>query len=81
MPEDIFGPEDPAVKDGPFHPIDESSFRDELAALINKHSLENGSDTPDFLLAEFLGNCLIVFDKTTRARTKWYGAEAKNPDA
>jgi hypothetical protein len=49
------------------------TFREELTTLINKRSMENGSDTPDFILAEYLSNCLIVFDKATRARAKWYG--------
>jgi hypothetical protein len=26
-------------------------FREDLASLINKYSLENGSNTPDFILA------------------------------
>lgn len=28
------------------------NFRKELQTLINKNSLENGSDTPDFILAD-----------------------------
>lgn len=50
-----------------------SVFRYELELLINKHSIENGSNTPDFLLAEFLTDCLAAFDKTTNLREKWYG--------
>jgi hypothetical protein len=41
--------------------------------VINKHSKENGSNTPDFILAEYLIECLRVFDKTTRLRNDWYG--------
>lgn len=52
---------------------DMSIFRDELEALINRNSKENGSNTPDFMLAEFLTDCLIAFDKTTNLREKWYG--------
>ena len=48
-------------------------FRTELEQLINKYSRENPSDTPDFILAEFLTDCLIAFDKTVIAREKWYG--------
>lgn len=47
-------------------------FRKELQDLINKNSLENGSDTPDFVLAEYLTDCLKTFDKTTRARKKFW---------
>jgi len=52
-----------------------SGFRDELSSLINRHSKENGSDTPDYILAEYLGDCLVAFDKTVAAREKWYGRE------
>lgn len=47
-------------------------FRWELEGLINAHSQENGSDTPDFILAQYLIECLNAFDKATRRRTKWY---------
>lgn len=50
-------------------------FRKELTKLINKYSLENTSDSPDFILAEFLEGCLKTFDIATIAREKWYGRE------
>ena len=50
-----------------------SEFRGELERLINKCSKENGSDTPDFILALFLNNCLKAFDSAVRQREKWYG--------
>ena len=34
---------------------------------------ENGSNTPDFLLADFLIECFYAFEKTSRAREDWYG--------
>ena len=49
------------------------SFEKELAGLINKYSQENGSDTPDFLLAEYLTGTLKVYNTTVKAREKWYG--------
>ena len=48
------------------------SFRAGLESLINCHSRENGSDTPDFILAEYLIDCLNAFDKATHRRVKWY---------
>ena len=48
------------------------TFKDELRDLINKHSMENGSDTPDWLLAKYLCLCLDAFDETIRIRTEWY---------
>ncbi|QIG70347.1 hypothetical protein EVB87_247 [Rhizobium phage RHph_N28_1] len=46
-----------------------STFREKLQLLINMHSMENGSDTPDFILAHFLTEQLRLFDSvvTTRA--------------
>lgn len=49
------------------------SFRKELEKLINQFSIENGSDTPDFILAQYLANCLAIFDLAMREREKWYG--------
>jgi len=51
------------------------TFEQELQELINRYSKESGSDTPDFMLAEYLYDCLIVFGKTMKARDKWYGKE------
>ena len=48
-------------------------FKHELTALLNKYSLEGGSDTPDFLLADYLVQCLAVFDVTIAHREAWYG--------
>lgn len=47
------------------------TFQEELRALINKHSLENGSNTPDFILAAFLENVLTDFNHALSARHKW----------
>lgn len=52
-----------------------SDFRAELEALINKHSMENGSNTPDFILADFLRGTLANFDLAIKARERWYGRD------
>ena len=36
----------------------QSRLRIEIEQAINRHSIENGSDTPDFILAEYLIDCL-----------------------
>ena len=53
--------------------MSDDTFREELTRLINRYSKENGSDTPDFLLAEFLVAALAAFDQAVTARSKWYG--------
>lgn len=49
------------------------SFPTELEDLINRHSTEGGSNTPDFILAEYLKQCLETFDMCVRRREEWYG--------
>lgn len=53
-----------------------NNFRIELEQLINRYSMENGSNTPDFILAGYLCECLSAFDFAVRAREDWYG---RNP--
>ncbi len=43
-------------------------FQKELASLINKFSFENLSNTPDFVLAEYLYSCLENFNKTIKSK-------------
>jgi hypothetical protein len=50
-------------------------FIKDLQHLINYHSLENGSNTPDWILAEYLSGCLVHFNTTMRSREKYYGRE------
>lgn len=50
----------------------DDEFRQELEKLLNKHSKENRSETPDAILAEYLVGCLEIFDRTIILRTKWY---------
>lgn len=50
-------------------------FRIELEKLINRESMENGSNTPDFVLCIYLEGCLRVFDAAVMAREKYYGRD------
>lgn len=45
----------------------------DLEALLNMHSAENESNTPDFILAEYLMDCLHAFETASRHREQWYG--------
>lgn len=51
-------------------------FKQELTTLINRHSKENGRGTPDWMLAEYLVNCLEAYDLAVSKRKQWYGREA-----
>lgn len=47
------------------------SFRKDLEHLINCNSLEEGSNTPDFILADYLADCLEAFDRAVQRREEW----------
>lgn len=49
-----------------------SEFQQELKDLINKHSMENRSNTPDYVLANYLMSCLDAFDQAISNRETWY---------
>ncbi len=53
------------------------TFERELKGLINKHSMENGSNTPDFILAQYLQSCLDAFDTATQRREHWHGRDPR----
>ena len=53
------------------------SFIDELQALINKHSLENASNTPDWILAQYIEGCLTAFNMAVQQRENWWGRDPR----
>jgi hypothetical protein len=46
---------------------------DEVRKALN--GAENGSNTPDFVLAEFVLGCIATFDEAVKRRDHWYGEE------
>lgn len=50
----------------------ENPLVEDLRKVLNQHSVENASNTPDFILAEFLTGCLELWAKATKARDVWY---------
>ena len=48
------------------------SLESELRDLINRYSAENESNTPDFILVDYLLSCLNTFDKTVKRRERWW---------
>ena len=49
-----------------------NELRKKIESAINCTSAENGSNTPDFILAEYLTDCLGAFDKAVDSRDNWY---------
>jgi hypothetical protein len=60
-------------------PLDVESFEQALERLINTYSQENASNTPDFILAQYLSGCLKVWNACVTDREKWYGRTGTTP--
>jgi hypothetical protein len=55
--------------------LEKSELSKELEEVINRHSRENISNTPDFILAEFMKRCLEAGEYLIERREQWYGRE------
>jgi hypothetical protein len=44
----------------------EKEFRRELASLLNRYSIDNTMNTPDYILAEFIIRSLYAYDITIK---------------
>lgn len=51
----------------------EMELRKRIEQAINAVSAEKGSSTPDFILANYLIDCLKAFDSAVSERERWYG--------
>jgi hypothetical protein len=49
------------------------TFEQELERLINRYSQERASNTPDFILAQYLLMCLAAWNHGVTQREQWYG--------
>jgi hypothetical protein len=49
------------------------TLQEEIRAVLNRHSAENISDTPDYILASFLTACLDAWNGSTVERDRWHG--------
>jgi hypothetical protein len=57
-----------STEDRDDQPVEARSLASDIQHAINFHSAENGSNTPDFILAEYLLGCLAAFDKAVQMR-------------
>lgn len=69
----------PAVEITPAGEVVMKGLRHEIEQAINRVSAENGSHTPDCILAEYLVSCLAAFDRAVTQRERWYGREPGGP--
>lgn len=56
-------------------------FKADLAAVLNKHSIENMSNTPDWILADCVAQFLHAFAYGVNSRESWYGREIEVHDS
>jgi hypothetical protein len=56
----------------------DENFESELQRLINRYSKENDSNTPDFILMQYLTACLAAWNTATQQRETWYGRGARS---
>ena len=48
-------------------------FSKKLVELVNAYSIENESNKPDFILANFMAHCLTAFETASIRREQWFG--------
>jgi hypothetical protein len=69
---------EPQSRPAVIHPRPSGLERD-IAAVMNRHSEENESGTPDFILAGFLIGVLDAYNKTLGERAVWRGESLELP--
>lgn len=66
------------MSDRPYPPAS-IQLEQDITRAINSHSRENYSNTPDFLLATFMMDCLAAAERMVTAREKWYENPPRSP--
>lgn len=56
---------------------DPQELERELTSTLNRFSAENASNTPDFILAQYLLGCLAAWNQAVQQRETWYGRDAR----
>lgn len=55
--------------------ITNSDFKKDLTSLLNTYCKENESNSPDFILAEYLLSCLNAFNIASNKKDEWHGLQ------
>ncbi len=58
---------------------DNISLYQDVKVAINKHSVENRSNTPDFILAQYLMACLNAYESAVNQRDRLTKSAQKTP--
>lgn len=70
-------------KDNPLPKSEEyvrPTFEKALESLINQYSKENDNDTPDFILANYMNDCLNAYTKAVLHRDTWFAVDMWTDD-
>lgn len=51
-------------------------FKEDLEQIINRHSVENEWDMPDFLMAEFIAQFIISAGPVMKKNLDWHGTDS-----
>jgi hypothetical protein len=57
------------------------TLEQELESVLNKHGADNAANTPDFILAKYLVECLHAFNAATRLRDHMSRPAPRRPEA
>ena len=52
------------------------NFEKELTSLINRHSIENVADMPDYLLAEMICRTIEAIGPSVKNTLDWHGCDS-----
>jgi len=64
------------LTDEQLHPL----FKKELAELINRHSVENCANMPDFMMAQMISEMLLPIGDAIKKNVEWHNNEVKEED-
>jgi hypothetical protein len=53
------------------------TLEQKISTLLNAECAENDSNTPDWILGQYLISCLKAFNTATQQRETWYGRDAR----
>lgn len=48
------------------------NFKEDLRTLLHLYSIEAESNTPDYILAQYITDCLDAFERAVKSRDEWY---------
>ena len=53
--------------------MDDENLKQQLSTIMNTYGIDNECSTPDYILAEYLINCLKGYKKIHNANRIWHG--------